>query len=116
MDTKLEGLPSLAGSGPAESGHIPSGKGDPLSQDCLLPGGRERVCGMAGARLLDTAGMLLPTSFTNPQTTCPITKLHRTSAGGTILWCLPFHHSSGPRLPAWWRQWGKMRWGERKCL
>lgn len=116
MDTKLEGLPSLAGSGPAESGHIPSGKGDPLSQDRLLPGGRERVCGMEGARLLDTAGMLFPTSFTNPQATCPITKLHRTSAGGTILWCLPFHRSSGPRLPAWWRQWGKMRWGERKCL
>lgn len=38
MDTKLEGLPSLAGSGPAGSGHIPSGKGDPLSQDCLLLG------------------------------------------------------------------------------
>lgn len=55
MDTKLrEGLPSLAGSGPAESGRLSSGKGilSPKTDASFLGAGKG--CVAWRARLLDT--------------------------------------------------------------
>lgn len=74
------------GSGPAGRDHTPAGRGILSLKAASSLGAGKGCCGVEGARLLGASGMPLPSSFTNPQASCPITKPQRTEEGGITLW------------------------------